>query len=335
MSTEERKRDHLDLCLHRDVDSARVNYWNEVTLPHCALPDLCLTKIKLACNFLNKAYSAPFLISSMTGGTAEGHVINLRLAQLSQEFQIPMGVGSQRVAFETPARRAEFAELKNKFPKSRLWANVGLVQLNYGVGARELGDAIDMIGAEALVLHLNPLQEALQPEGDTNFAGLLKKFEEVRPLIKSPVVIKETGCGLDTTSAARLVAAGADALDIAGMGGTHWGYIEGLRRQDHPGLGEWFRSWGIPTPQALRDVHELAPHVPLIASGGLRSGLDAAKSIYCGAHLAGMAKPYLKAAAVGYPELKTFHLANEHALRVAMFCSNHSTLTDLRSANPS
>ncbi len=325
MSIIDRKRDHIDLCLNEDVASRDRNHWDEITLPHCACPDISLEDTSLECTFLGQSYRAPLMISSMTGGTPEGLAINLRLASLSANAQIPMGVGSQRIALESISLAEDFAQLKKQNPKARLWANLGLVQLNYGVSINQIKRICDMIEAETLIFHLNPLQEALQPHGDTNFAGLFEKFSAIRKDLQIPIVIKETGCGMDAITARRFIDSGADAIDIAGMGGTHWGYIEGRRNAELSNLAEAFRTWGIPTPKSLRDVRHACPNTPLIASGGITDGVQAAKALHLGADMVGMAKSYLIAADDGDESLRQFHHSTETALRIALFCTNRKT----------
>lgn len=333
MTIQQRKKDHIELCLNKDVDSVRRDFWDHITLPHCACPDVSLAEISLETVFLNQTYQAPLLISSMTGGTSEGLQINLRLAELSATAQIPMGVGSQRIAIEDSKHFSDFSILKNQHPKSRLWANLGLVQLNHGVEASDVLRICESIEAEALILHLNPLQEALQKDGDTNFQGLLKKFTQLRSQLSIPMILKETGCGIDTLTAKNFLNAGIDAIDVAGMGGTHWGYIESLRQDGNSHLGEWFRNWGIPTPQALLSLRQENPKAQLIASGGLRNGVDAAKAFYLGADLVGFAKPYLQAAANGCETLEAFHLSVEEALKVSIFCTNHKSIDELKTSS--
>lgn len=333
MSIESRKQDHIDLCLNQNVDSSEGYEWSEISLPHCACPNQNLSEITLSTTVLNQNYQSPFLISSMTGGTPAAFEINLRLAQLSQDAQIPMGVGSQRIAIENPAIEKDFKLLKKEFPGSRLWANIGLVQLNYGVNADNLNRLCELIEAEALIFHLNPLQEALQKEGDTNFKGLLKQLEAIRPKIKIPFVVKETGCGIDPVTAKTCFDIGVDAIDVAGMGGSHWGYIEGLRDSHSHEVASWFRNWGTSTAKLLPIIKKAHPNCTLIASGGIKNGVDAAKSIYLGASLAGLAKPYLMAASQGLDTLFEFQSKLERALKISLFCSNHGSVDALRSSN--
>jgi len=200
-----------------------------------------------------------------------------------------MGVGSQRVMFSDPAAKDSF-DLRSVAPTAPLFANLGAVQLNYGMTVDQVREAIDVLKADALILHLNPLQEAVQPEGDTDFAGLLEKMELLFQTLEKPIIVKEVGAGISRADAERLIQAGAKFIDVAGAGGTSWSRIESARCDD-PALGELFQDWGIPTPQALRDLSGL--DVTLIASGGIRTGIDMAKAMILGASLCGMARPLL------------------------------------------
>jgi isopentenyl-diphosphate delta-isomerase len=324
-----RKQDHLDLCRTLDVSSQTQAGWDAIRLPHVALPEIDFRNVSLRSRFLGFEFSSPFLISGMTGGSSEGERINELLAQFAQERSIPMGVGSQRVALSE--RNKSFFRLREMAPRAVLFANIGAVQLNYGVTSDDLKWIVEQLEAQALVLHANPLQEAIQAEGDRDFSGLWKKITQLKRELKIPIILKETGCGLDPQSCRRAVEAGLDALDIAGLGGTHWGFIEGLRNPQRAKLGEIFRNWGRPSAQALADAYEaVGTGMPLIASGGLRSGLDAAKALYLGAQIVGMALPFLKAVSEGGLEaLSAFLDLHEEALRVALFCMGAETLESL------
>jgi isopentenyl-diphosphate Delta-isomerase len=246
-----RKEEHLRLCLEDDVSSGEASWWDEVKLPHCALPDVDESKIDFQSEFLGETFSAPFLISSMSGGTEKSEMLNDRLAVFAQEVGIPMGVGSQRILLEGAGN--SIFRLKKTAPRLRVYANIGAVQLNYGITPSDIQRLVDHIEARGVFLHLNPLQEAIQPEGNRNFSGLWPKIEKLRKQIQVPLILKETGCGLDVATGRRAVEAGIDALDVAGKGGTHWGYVEGLRNASRLPLGQLFRNWGLPTPQALQD----------------------------------------------------------------------------------
>jgi len=329
LETRARKDEHLDVCLTGDVSGGGSSGWDALRLPHCALPDMNCDDVDVSTRFLGLELRAPFLISSMTGGSPRGSSLNILLARLAEERGLAMGVGSQRVAIET--RDPELFALRKYAPRAALFANIGAVQLNCGVSVDDCAWLVEKLEANALILHANPLQEAIQKEGDRNFRGLWIKISELKKTLGVPLILKETGCGLDETSCRRALDAGVDALDSAGLGGTHWGYVEGLRNSERAALGELFRSWGIPSVDAVKTCVRIAKgRVPVVASGGLRSGLDVAKALWLGADLAGMALPFLEAASKGEDALNSFYELHEEALRIAIFCSGQSSAMGLR-----
>lgn len=329
--TSRRKDEHLDIVRTRDVNSQLDAGWDAIELPHCALPETNFKEISLATKFLGREFSAPLLISSMTGGSPEGERINQVLAALAERRRIPMGVGSQRVALENRDKRL-FA-LREVAPTATLYANLGIVQFNYGVSVDDALWLVEHLRADALILHANVLQEAIQFEGDRNFKGLLAKIPDLKKRLTVPLILKETGCGLDAVTCRRAVDAGFDALDIAGLGGTHWGFIEGLRHEQRRELGELFRNWGLPTARALGEARKaVGAKVPLIASGGVRHGLDAAKALRLGADLVGLAAPFLKAAVNGDQALDSFFDLQVEALKIALFCGGASKLEEWKAS---
>jgi len=329
VSTTSRKDEHLDLCIKRDVASQGTAGWDDVILPHSALPDIDFSEIDLRTEFLGHTFSAPLLISSMTGGSEKGERINDTLSIFAAEVGIPMGVGSQRVALEK--RDQKLFALRKISPKAVLWANIGAVQLNYGVTEDDCKFLVESLEAQALILHLNPLQEAIQKEGDRNFKGLWSKIEKLCQTLEVPVILKETGCGLDVATCLRAKEIGISAVDVAGFGGTHWGYIEGLRNTERETYGNTFRSWGIPTTTSLFNAREaLGPDFPIIASGGIRNGMEIAKSLFLGANLSGMALPFLKAAEAGPDALHALYNELCEALRISLFCTNSTTPLELK-----
>ncbi len=295
---EHRKAEHLQLCMSDDVAADVVTTGLECyRFRHCALPELDFADIDLRVQFLGWNLAAPLLISSMTGGTPQAGEINRRLARVAQQVGIPMGVGSQRVLLEQPHVRDTFA-LRTVAPTIPLLANLGAVQLNYGCGVAECQKIVDLLDANALILHLNPLQEAVQTEGDRNFKGLLAKIRQVCQALPVPVIVKEVGNGISAEVAQRLVEAGVAAIDVAGAGGTSWAKVEAARAQDQRQryLGQAFGEWGLPTATCIEQIRTVLPAVPLIASGGLQRGIDVAKVLALGANLAGIARPFLQAA---------------------------------------
>lgn len=333
METQARKADHLRICLDEDVQFHQTTTGLErYRFTHCCLPELNRSEIDLATIFLGKPLSAPLLISSMTGGTELAKTINFRLAEVAQHYRLAMGVGSQRVAVENPAVVETFA-VRSIAPDALLLANLGAIQLNYDYGIDECQRVVDLLEADALILHLNPLQECVQTNGDTNFRGLLQKIEALCRTLPVPVIAKEVGNGISGAMAENLMAAGVAAIDVAGAGGTSWARVEGERANDarQRRLGQTFADWGLPTAECVIEIRSIAPTIPLIASGGLRNGLDAAKAIALGADLAGMALPFLEAANQSSEALHELVEILVAELTTALFCTGCKTLTDLRS----
>lgn len=332
-STNRRKVEHIDI-LNRDPGTDRnAAAFDAIQLTHRALPELNLDEVDPAVTFLGKKLSFPLLISSMTGGDDDLiRTVNRNLALAAEHCRIAMGVGSQRVMFTHPEARSSFA-LREFAPTALLFGNIGAVQLNKGFGIRECREAVEVLEADALYLHLNPLQEAVQPEGDTCFKGLAAKIGQIASELPVPVMVKEIGSGLSVSDAMLLQASGIRILDVAGRGGTSWARIE-HHRHDDPGndLGLLFQDWGIPTPAALQALAPLAEsgNLTLIASGGIRNALDMVKSVILGASLAGMAKPFI-APAMESPEAVIAKIESlRTAFRTAMFLLGTPTLAQLR-----
>jgi len=334
--TQVRKADHLRICLDEDVQSHRItNGLERYRFTHCALPELNRDEVDISTTFLGKRIATPLLISSMTGGTEQARIINQRLAQAAQRFGLAMGVGSQRVAVENPELTHTFS-VRTYAPDAFLFANLGAVQLNYDYGLSQCQKAVDALEADALILHLNPLQEAVQTEGDVNFKGLFGKIEQLVKVLPVPVVAKEVGNGVSAAVAQRLLDVGVAAIDVAGAGGTSWARVESERARDEKQrrLGNTFADWGIPTAECITDIRTLAEssgaQVPLIASGGLRNGLHAAKAIALGADLAGLALPFLKAASHSDAALAQVSEALIAEVTTVLFCTGSAQLSDLR-----
>ncbi len=329
--TSARKADHIRINLDEDVRSGLTTGLERFHFIHQALPELNLEEVDLSLSVFDRSMAAPILISSMTGGTDEAGEINRTLAQAAQETGIAMGLGSQRAAIEHPDLAVTF-KVRDVAPDILLLANLGAIQLNYGYGVDQCQRAVDMIEADALILHLNPLQEALQPEGDTNFAGLLKKIEGVCDNLTIPVIAKEVGWGISEQTARQLINAGIAAIDVAGAGGTSWAQVEMHRAQNESQarLAAAFPDWGIPTADSIVMVRRTAPDSPIFASGGLRTGLDIAKCIALGATLGGMAGPFLKAATRSLDDtiLAIHEVARE--IQVTMFAVGAGNLEELR-----
>jgi isopentenyl-diphosphate delta-isomerase len=332
--TQARKADHLRICLDENVQCSQITSGLErYRFRHCCLPELDWQDIDLSTTFLGHRLGAPLLISSMTGGTEVAHQINRRLAAVAQRYGLAMGVGSQRVAVENPDLMETFA-VRSQAPDILLLANLGAVQLNYNYGLEQCRRVVDLLEASALILHLNPLQEAVQTRGDTNFTGLLEKIEQICADLPVPVIVKEVGNGISAPMVRRLMEAGVAAVDVAGAGGTSWARVESERASDpiQRRLGQTFADWGIPTADCLVAARQAAPALPLIASGGLRNGLDVAKTLALGADLAGLAFPFLKAASESEEAVADLADVLIAEITTVLFCTGQRNLVALRQA---
>ncbi|GET39055.1 type 2 isopentenyl-diphosphate Delta-isomerase [Microseira wollei] len=329
--TQNRKADHLRVCLEESVQFQQTTGLERYRFTHCCLPELDWNEIDISTTFLGKQLGAPLLISSMTGGTEFAGIINQRLAKVAQKYKLAMGVGSQRVAVENPEVGGTFA-VRSLAPDILLFANLGAVQLNYQYGLDQCLRAIDLLQADALILHLNPLQESVQTKGDKNFRGLLDKIAVLCKKLPVPVIAKEVGNGIWATMAQKLIDAGVAAIDVAGAGGTSWAKVESERAKDamQRRLGATFADWGIPTAECITNVRAIAPNIPLIASGGLRNGLEVGKAIALGADIAGLALPFLQAAAESEAALDTLAEVLVAEITTVLFCTGNGTLSDLK-----
>jgi len=327
-----RKREHLDISLNELVDFKAVSSgFERYFFVHRALPEINLASVDLSANLFGKRLAAPIVISSMAGGIEAAKSINRNLAQAAQSLGLALGVGSQRCLIDFPEMASSY-QVRDIAPDILLFANLGAVQLNHGFGAKECLALVESIGADALILHLNPLQEALQPEGNTEFGGLLEKIRSVCHELPFPIIIKEVGCGISIEVAEKLSRAGVAGIDVAGAGGTCWSEIERRRAKDKicDDIAAAFESWGIPTVESVIMARKGAPLLPIIASGGIRTGVDVAKSVALGADAAGVAAPLLKAANNSAEEAISYLKGIMEALRVAMFCIGASNLKELK-----
>jgi isopentenyl-diphosphate Delta-isomerase len=329
--TSSRKANHIQINLEENVGSGLTTGLECYRFTHQALPELDLEEIRLCLDIFKKHLNAPLLISSMTGGTDEAAKINRTLAEAAQETRIAMGLGSQRAAIENPDLEVTF-KVRRYAPDILLFANLGAVQLNYGYGIEECRRAVEMAEADALILHLNALQEAVQPEGQTHYAGLLSKIEVICRSLPVPVIVKEVGWGISEQAAVQLASAGVAAIDVAGAGGTSWSQVEMHRAKNdrQARLAAAFVDWGIPTAESIHIVRQAAPGMTIFASGGIRSGIDIAKALALGASLGGMANPFLKAAVESKEAVIQTIQEIKREMQVCMFAAGVANIEQLR-----
>lgn len=332
-TTPSRKTDHIRINLEKDVSSDLTTGLERIKFVHQALPELNLTEINLEQKLFGKMLTAPILISSMTGGTEQARQINLILAQAAQAEGIALGLGSQRAGLEHEELVASY-QVRKAAPDILLFGNLGAVQLNYQYSSDDCQRAVDQVDADGLFLHLNSLQEAIQPEGNTRFKGLLKKIEQVCRKLTVPVIVKEVGWGISENAARLLASAGVAAIDASGAGGTSWSQVEMYRISDNiqAQIASSFRDWGIPTAESIRNIKKAVPGMTIFASGGLRNGVDIAKCLAIGADIGGMASPFLHAAAISLEETIRLIKAYKKEIQICMFATASASLSDLRNA---
>jgi isopentenyl-diphosphate Delta-isomerase len=334
--TSSRKLDHLRICLDEKIESGYTGF-EDVRLVHEALPDVDMDDMDISCSFLGHKFGSPLYISGMTGGHPETKSVNEVLAEVAGEMKLGLGVGSQRAAIENPELEDTFSIVREKAPDAFIVGNLGIVQLrDHGLEWAE--KAVDMIDADALAIHLNFLQEAIQPEGDHDATGCFSALRELCSEFSLPVIVKETGCGISRETAMRCYGAGVSCIDTGGHGGSSWALIESHRSGSVNGtedltlkeLGEQFSNWGLPSAVSLYEVKQCRG--PVIASGGIRTGIDIAKAIVLGADLAGMALPLLKPACDGPSALRETILMILQELRISMFLSGKTRISELPKA---
>jgi isopentenyl-diphosphate delta-isomerase len=318
-----RKSQHINLCAEVDVEhSTRSHGFDAVNLPVVALPEMHWDDVQTSVKFCGRSFTAPILITGMTGGVTRAAMINERLARAAVTHNLPMGVGSQRMALENPAYESIF-KLKDRFPSLFLIGNLGIAQLRHDSYLSDCKRAVAMIGADALAIHVNVLQELIQVEGDRDFRGLISRIGAVAAALNVPVIVKEVGAGLDVVTAQKLWNVGIRYFDIGGSGGTSWAHIEGLRSSDSmiKRRGAIFRDWGIPTARALTDVRKALPEAAIIATGGIRDGLTVRKAVYTGANMVGIGLPLMRAAldSADGPEQLLSSIITEY--KIACLCS--------------
>ncbi|WP_246469224.1 type 2 isopentenyl-diphosphate Delta-isomerase [Cohnella nanjingensis] len=333
--TQRRKDEHIEICLREDVSGLAAGAgFDRFRFRHNALPETAFAAIDTGASFLGRPLKAPLLVSSMTGGTPEAGRINRRLAAAAQRRGWAMGLGSARAALEDPSSADSF-RVRDAAPDIPLLANLGAVQLNLGYGPDECRRMMELTEADGLVLHLNGLQEVFQPEGDTDFSGLLDRIAALCARLERPVGVKEVGWGIDGETARKLFEAGVAFVDVAGAGGTSWSEVEKRRSRDETrrSAADAFREWGIPTADCIREARAAAPEGTIVGSGGLRDGVDAAKAIALGADLAAFGRMLLTAAAESEARAEAEFARIEYELRAAMFGIGAADLRALRRTN--
>jgi isopentenyl-diphosphate delta-isomerase len=330
--TENRKAEHININLTKDVSAKGIdNGLDKLTFIPSAMPEIDLNDVDTSTEFLGYKLGAPILISSMTGGVAIAKTVNRTLASTAQRYRLPIGLGSGRVLLENPDVIDTFyiRDIAKDVP---IFVNLGAVQLNKGIDATQCKQLIEMLDADGIILHLNALQEALQPEGDTCFKGLLQKIKALTSTLRYPVIIKEVGWGISPDIVLSLLDAGVFAVDVAGAGGTSWSEVEKYR-QSMPymqNVASTFSGWGLSTADALWLAKMAAPDSCIIASGGIRNGLDVAKCIALGADLVGLAGNFLRAAANGQEQADQFTLELISELKITMFCTATTSISALK-----
>lgn len=328
---ENRKAEHIKINLEQDVRSSRTTCLERYSFIHEALPEIDLEDVDTTTTLFGKSLRAPILISSMTGGTEEAERINRNLAEAASITGIAMGVGSQRSAIESSDHIRSFSIARSVAPDILLFANLGAIQLNYGYGIEECQRAVDMLQADGLILHLNPLQEAVQDGGNTGFGKLATKIEMICSNLEVPIIAKEVGWGISERTARILVDCGVSAIDVAGAGGTSWSQVEMHRAPNATTrqLSASFVDWGIPTSEGILNVRKAAPGTAIFASGGLRDGLDIAKCIALGATLGGMAGTFLRLATISSEKVAEKVELTRLQIKVAMFSTGSASPKDL------
>jgi len=335
--TKKRKAEHIKVSLNHDTQARDVTTgFEDVAFVHRALPEINRQQIDLSTIVFGHRFAAPILVGAITGGTHKATKINAAIAEAVEELGLGMGVGSQRAALEDKTLEESFAVTRKKAPTAFLVANIGGIQLVNGCGLKEAKKAMKMIDADALAIHLNALQETAQPEGQTNFAGILNKIRGIATELDKPVIVKETGAGIASEEAKRLEAVGVKGIDVSGAGGTSWAAVEfyrarGTQDRSRSDLANLFWDWGIPTAASVVEVCQTIK-IPVIASGGVRSGVDIAKALALGSSLASLSQPVLRTAVKGTNETKQMLSLLIDELQNAMFLAGAGSVETLHKA---
>ncbi|MCX8150487.1 MAG: type 2 isopentenyl-diphosphate Delta-isomerase [Candidatus Bathyarchaeota archaeon] len=334
--TQRRKADHIRICLNEKAQAKKTTSgFEDVHFVHKALPEVDKNKIDLSTYFLGHKFNAPLMVGAMTGGTPQAEKINANIAQAVEKLGLGMGVGSQRAAVENVQLTKTFAVARKKAPTAFIVANLGGVQLVHGYGLNEIKKSIEMVDADAVAIHLNALQEAVQPEGQTNFEGVLEKISEIADKLDKPVIVKETGSGIAAEETKQLEAAGVKALDVGGAGGTSFAAVEYYRtiksETDTQSLGETFWDWGIPTVVSIVEIAQTSK-IPVIGSGGIRNGTDMAKAIALGSTLTSVTQPILQAAVESTEATQRLLSVLMEELKTTMFLVGSKSVQQLAKA---
>jgi isopentenyl-diphosphate delta-isomerase len=332
-----RKDEHILLVSTENVETHVRTWFEHVKFVHKTLPELNLDDIDLSCKFLGKSISAPLIIGAMTGGTELTKKINVSLAKAAQKYQIPMMVGSQRVILKHPETKGTFSAVREAAPAVPIVGNIGIAQLATSTNLDYVEELITNINADALAIHLNVIQEVIQPEGDNIFTGAIEKIGELKEKYNIPIVVKETGCGISREVAQQLVEIGVDIIDVSGVGGTSWVAVEYFRAKKQGfkskmDLGKLFWDWGIPTAASIIEVSSIlndSSNVKIIGSGGIRDGIDIAKSVRLGAHFAAMARPFLMVALESQETIYQFIETTLKELSITMLLTGSKSIKDL------
>jgi len=333
LSTPSRKLEHIDIVLTESVEGPGSTWFEHVHLIHRAVPEIDFDEVRIEVSFLGKKLKAPIVITGMTGGHADVAHVNKAIAEAAEELGIAMGVGSQRAALEDPSRVESFSIARRVAPNAVIIANLGAPQLVKGYGVGEVRRAIEMIDADAIAIHLNAAQEVIQPEGEPTFRKVVERIEHIASAIDKPVIIKETGCGLSMEAVDELRRIGIKIFDVSGYGGTNWVLVEKYRairkgEELKAAIAEDLSLWGIPTAASIIEARYAAPDATLIGSGGVRTSLDAAKTLALGADLVGIAKPALEAYYSG--KLKLYLKSLIHGIKAAIFLTGSRSIDELR-----
>jgi isopentenyl-diphosphate Delta-isomerase len=330
----QRKKEGIVIPLTRNVQAKESStYLEYVKLIHNALPEIDYEAVETSQNFLNHNFKAPIIIDSMTGGTPEATKINSRLSLVAEKFGLGMGLGSQRAGLLSSELAETYSIARSNAPSAFLVANIGGAQLSKGLKVQDIKNMIEMIAADALVVHLNPLQELIQPEGEPKYKGVLSKIKEICANFDIPIIVKEVGAGISMDVAKKLESAGVSAINVAGSGGTSWAGVEKLRAEtahnsNKINLGELFWDWGIPTAVSLIEVRN-SVKIPVVASGGIRNGLEIAKCMALGANMCGMAYPFLRHASKSFESLCEFANKTLIELKSTMFLVGSKNISEL------